>query len=257
MAHYQAKGNLLPRGHPRPGRRDRRPTLGTHSPNNTGSPPGRFDRRRIKHGDRQSQRPRTTPTRPSAANSDATRDPPHRHATTAIRQGDHVAFIAQHRPRRPTASRERQPRRNRQRSAARHLTIALDGSDRQHQARTTSTSTRSASPTPNTSTASKAPPSSAPSSSPAAGKPARRAPTSRPHAPATAPTGTSHATSSATKDKTPTESDASPNTCATAAHRPHPSPTKRHPIPCGIQALSRYLTMRRASKDLTSLQSAT
>jgi hypothetical protein len=57
------------------------------------------------------------------------------------------------------------------------------------------------SPTPNTSTASRARPWIAPSCSPAAGRPARRPPTSKPPAPATAPTGTSHATSSARKAK--------------------------------------------------------
>ena len=73
----------------------------------------------------------------------------------------------------------------------------------------------------------KAPPSSDPSSSPAAGRPARSLPTSRHHAPDTAPTGTSPATTSEPKDKTPTASNASPNTCATAALNPPPCTTPR------------------------------
>ncbi len=67
------------------------------------------------------------------------------------------------------------------------------------------------SPTHNTSTASRARPSIAPSCSPAAGRPARRPPTSKPPAPATAPTGTSPATNSAEKAKTPNASHDSPN----------------------------------------------
>ena len=50
-------------------------------------------------------------------------------------------------------------------------------------------------------------------------------PTSKHPAPATAPNGSSPATNSATKDKTPTASTASPNTCDAAA----PTPSLAHP----------------------------
>ena len=62
----------------------------------------------------------------------------------------------------------------------------------------------------------------------------------RPRAPDTAPTGTSPATSSATTDKTPTESNDSPRTWATAADRHHHSTTERPPTSAGNPAETPY-----------------
>ena len=59
-----------------------------------------------------------------------------------------------------------------------------------------------------------------------------------PHA--TAPTGSSHVTSSASKDKTPTASGASPNTSATAAHRSRRWRTQCAPSLTGAPAATRY-----------------
>jgi hypothetical protein len=127
-----------------------------------------------------------------------------------IREGDHVAFIAQHRP-------PRQPRvENGTRAEVTRIgrngtvTLTLDGSEReitlegkdtdslrlayaQHVYRQQgATVERSVVLT-------------------GGWQPARSQPTSKPPAPAMAPTGTSHATNSAKKDKTPTGSRASPN----------------------------------------------
>src|ERR1700722_8339017 len=101
------------------------------------------------------------------------------------------------------------------------------------------TSTRCDSPTPNTSTANKAQPSNGQSCSPADGKPARSQPTYKPPAPATAQTGTSPATNSAKKDKTPTGSCASPNAWARAERTRRPSPTEKPANPSGTPHLIR------------------
>ena len=60
------------------------------------------------------------------------------------------------------------------------------------------------------------------------------------HAHATAPTGSSPATTSAPKDRTPSASRASPNRCATAARRPHRSRIRSAPTPAGRQAAIPY-----------------
>ena len=61
-----------PLRHPRPGSRARRTNMG-HAHRGARYPRGRADRRRLQPGDRPAQRPRPTPTRTSAANSDTTR----------------------------------------------------------------------------------------------------------------------------------------------------------------------------------------
>ena len=59
-------------------------------------------------------------------------------------------------------------------------------------------------------------------------------------APAKAPTGSSPATTSATKDKTSRASHGSPNRCATAARRPHRSRIPSAPTPAGRRAAILY-----------------
>ena len=61
-----------PLRHPRPGGRASRTNMG-HAHGGPRYPRGRVDRRRLQPGDRPAQRPRPTPTRTSAANSDTTR----------------------------------------------------------------------------------------------------------------------------------------------------------------------------------------
>ncbi len=127
-----------------------------------------------------------------------------------LRQGDRVAFVAQHRPsgelRVENGTRGQVTNIDQDGT----LTLTLDGSDRRlHLAWQDAESLRLA--YAQHVYRHKVPPSIVPSCLPADGKQARRRPTYRPPVPAKAPTGTSPATNSAKKDKTPTGSHALPD----------------------------------------------
>ena len=193
-----------PRGYPRPGSRERSPNMGTASPTKWDRQ-SRVDRGRLEQGDRQAQRLRKHTQHPRAKRGELG---PERSTLTSITAyGEGITSRSSHNTGQDGNHASRTV------GAAKSPTSTKTG-----RSRSTSTGQNVSygsratmpslcgSPTPSTSTASRARPSIAPSCSPAAGKQARRPPTSKPPAPATAPTGTSPATNSAKKVKTPTGS---------------------------------------------------